>query len=181
METQILRIQSTDVILTDYEPGKGKIIISDDNYGYNFSYFWGAMGKGTLKEFLCDIDTGYFTGKLGPHGNGDINMKKTMKAVRRWWKEDSGIAWYQFQEEQKDLRYELRQMEQDVDSEGGFIHAMSSLKDNSLLRSSYKKSDFDFALDSLCSEPWYFIVNDEHRQNKWLSNFHQILKKEIAS
>jgi len=48
MET--IRIDTTDVILRDDAPGKGKIMISDDGWGYNFSYYWGAMGSG-IKEF----------------------------------------------------------------------------------------------------------------------------------
>ena len=46
------RINSTDIILQDFNKGEGKIIISNDSFGYNFSYYWGAMGKNTiLKAF----------------------------------------------------------------------------------------------------------------------------------
>ncbi len=38
MKTTTFRIGCTDVILQDYELSKGKLIISNDNYGYHFGY-----------------------------------------------------------------------------------------------------------------------------------------------
>lgn len=181
MNTQILRIQSTDVILTDYEPGKGKIIISDDNYGYNFSYYWGAMGSGDLRAFLCDISPSYFTGKLGTTESGGIDIKATMANVRRWWKEDSGIAYYQNMDEQKQLRIELNMIQNLCYDEQDFVSRMSRIDEAFYFRPAMFKSDFQEAIEALSCEPWHHIEKKEHKQNLWLNKFFTLLKKEIAS
>ena len=173
---KLLRIETTDVILNDYELGKGKIIISDDDYGYNFSYYWGAMGQSALSDFLQDIDTGYFVGKLGPHSGGEISMDKTMKVVRKWWKEESGIRWYEFKEEQKELREKFNIIQQETCDQQDFVYLMNELVNEFYFPYSNYKNDFQSALDGLTTEPWHFIVLDEHKQNTWLSKFHLKLK-----
>ena len=42
------RLDYTDVILQDYEDGKGKIIISNDDRDINLSYYWIVTGKQLL-------------------------------------------------------------------------------------------------------------------------------------
>lgn len=177
MKTEMLRIGSADVILQDYEPGKGKIIISDDNSGYNFSYYWGAMGS-PFKDFLKSINTGYFVHKLGPIDRGPICMRKTMKAVRKFLRDESGLPWYKFMDEQKELREKLSEIEKECGSADGFINSMYDLK-YLISYCTYKKTEFDYAVDMLMSEPWHFIEHGEHPQNKWLADFHKKLKASI--
>lgn len=187
MKTENLRIGSTDIILMDYSEGSGKIIISNDGYGYNFSYYWGAMGKDTtLAQFICHISTDYFVGKLGPYEKGDIDLSKTMRNVRGFWKKE-GIPWYKEMDLQKDLRREFKSIESMCDDDRHFVDMMSRLKDSfyfskhTVLSTGYViKDDFEDALDHLCSEPWDFIVNKDHKQNIWLAKFHLQLKEELA-
>lgn len=180
MITQTLRIGSTDVILYDYEKNQGKIIISDDNFGYNFSYYWGSMGS-DLKQFLLDINTSYFVGKLGPIERGHIDMKATMKNVRHWWKTESGIAWYQNMDEQKDLRLEFSIIEKCCNDEQDFVHRMSNISDAFYFPKTMFKSDFEDALEALSSEPWHHIECKEHKQNTWLKGFFTKLQNQLKT
>lgn len=182
MKTENLRIGSTDVILMDYEPGAGKIIISNDGYGYNFSYYWGAMGKDTtLAQFICHISTDYFVGKLGPTERGDVDMKATMKNVREWWKNESGIRWYQEMELQKELREAFNRIQNDCCDDRYFVELMQSLEQNFHFPYSKFKSDFEEAIIAMQCEPWNFLVYSDHKHNIWLSKFHAILKEELAN
>lgn len=175
METTQLRIGYTDVILQDYGLSKGKLIISDDNYGYHFGYYWGAMGEtNNLSKFLQKLNPGYFVGKLSPFTKGDIDVKKTMKAVRDWWKNESGIKWYQYLELQKELRTEFKNIEETCSSEENFVNKINDIDKNinTLLfdfKGEYK--DFKSAIKGLQSEPWWFIEHEEHPQNKFLRLF----------
>lgn len=179
METTQLRIDSTDVFLTNQGPGQGKLIISNDSYGYNFSYYWGSMGKGTdLKSFLLDISPGYFVGKLGPNDRGDIDIKATMKAIRKNWV-DYGYPWYEFMDKQRDLRRELRYIENHCHDDRGFVERINRLDEE--FKPLYNKScDFYKALSCIITEPWNFIVNKPHKQNVWLNEFHTKLVKALT-
>lgn len=186
MTTIQLRIGDTDVILNDFELGQGKLIISNDGYGYDFSYYWGAMGKETtLKDFICHISGDYFVGKLGPTEQGDIDLKATMKDVRAYWKKE-GIPWYKEMDLQKDLRYELNKIERECYDDRHFVEMMGRIKDaffftqTSLSNGYVLKCDFEESLDELCSEPWNFIINKPHKKNVWLEKFHEKLKKALA-
>jgi hypothetical protein len=73
-----IKINNTDIFLEDFGDNKGKITVSD-TYGYNYSMFWGAMG-GSLKDFLCSINSEYFADKLmGSQSNNEMDVKKTFK------------------------------------------------------------------------------------------------------
>lgn len=179
MNTTTLRIGKTDIILNDYEPNKGKIIISNSP-NLNFSYYWGAMG-GTLKEFLLDINESYFIMKLHPASHGDIDIDKTMAEVRKWWKEESGIAWWQEMELQKQLREEFNTIQSHCDSEQYFVELMSKISTSFYFPKKMFKSDFEEALDALSCEPWNFIIHREHQEHKWLRKLFYDLKKELAN
>lgn len=178
MITTTLRIGATDVILTDYEPNQGKIIISNSP-NLNFSYYWGSMG-GTLKEFLLDINESYFINKLHPASHGDIDINKTMSAVRKWWKEESGIAWYQEMDLQKQLRDEFNIIQNHCDSEQYFVELMYKIPKAFYFPKTMFKTDFEDALDALSYEPWNFIVHGEHREHKWLRDLFYAIRNEIA-
>lgn len=188
MNTTQFRIGYTDVILNDYEIGKGKLIISDDNYGYNFAYYWGAMGDGyTLSTFLQKLNEGYFVGKLGTSSKGEIDMKKTMKSVREWWRTESGIKWYEYMDAQKELREVFKEIQNWYCDDRSFVDKMQNLTkdiDSVLFDRKGEYKYFKEALEGLESEPWYFIVYKEHEQNEWLRLFLPKLKnklKELSS
>lgn len=180
METKQLRIGSTDVILTDYEIGQGKIIISDDNYGYNFSYYWGSMGS-DLNIFLKEINSSYFVNKLGPIERGGIDLKATMKNVRHYWKTECGISWYNYMDEQKTLRQELKIVETHSYDEQDFVRRMQSIDSAFYFRPSMFKSDFQEAVEQISCEPWHHIVCKEHPQNTWLEKFFVKLKQTLTA
>ena len=50
------------VILEDYEPGRGKIII--ECFGKSWSSYWGAMSGRTISQFFCDCDNDYIAKNL---------------------------------------------------------------------------------------------------------------------
>lgn len=187
---QNLNIDGTDVILQDYEFGKGKIIISDNQYDYNFSYHWGAMSD-TLKDFLLRINEDYFVKNLTTVTRGRFDSKTTMKNVRHWWKKESGIAWYEYKEEQKTLRQELRFIENICSDDQYFVERMGRIKDSFYFPTprNYNftehkfdiclKSDFELAIEALASEPWHHIVYKEPYENIWLSKFFPKLQKEL--
>lgn len=165
-----INIQGVDVVLIDYSLGCGKLIISHNDRNYNFSYQWGSMGS-DLKTFLLNINSSYFVGKLGTIENGSIDIKKTMANVRQWWKHESGIAWYQNMDEQKDLRRALNFIENSCYDESDFINRMSTIDNEFYFKPSMFKSDFQDAIEALSCEPWHHIVNKEHPANIWLEKF----------
>lgn len=180
MKTTQLRIDSTDVILNDFDLGQGKLIISNDGYGYNFAYYWGAMGNAsTLKDFLLHINSDYFVEKLGPIEHGTIDMVATMKGVREWWKNESGISWYQEMDLQKDIRREFNFIQNTCYDDRHFVELMGKIKDSFYFPNTVYKTDFEEALDSLCSEPWNFIINAPHKQNVWLEKFFNKLQSKL--
>ena len=178
-----LRIETTDVILQDYEPGRGKIIISDDNYGYNFSYFWGAMGEGSnLREFLCRINSSYFVNKLSSRTNGEFDSKRTFANVRKYIREEMSyeLPWYKAMEFQKEMRRELRNWEKDCGSEHEFVNHWDNFMKYTLdyytIEDRYDREQIESALTGIC-EPWHFIAHCPPRENIWLENFHKKLQK----
>jgi len=59
--------------------GGGSIDVQSD-YG-NFAYSWSHIGNCTLREFLCDLDFGYFMGKARP-GYMRFDAQKTVRGLR---------------------------------------------------------------------------------------------------
>lgn len=176
------KIDSADIILNDLGGGQGKIIIADTSWGYNFSYFWGAMGM-DLIDFLIKINAGYFTGKLGPTAQGDINVRKTMASVRKGLKEYfySEYPWYVEKEFQSELRYQLKEMEDEgFESVDHFISSINRFSDDLnyyLINDRHDRERIKKLIKDSLNEPWYFIVHDEHRQNIYLTKLHKKLVK----
>lgn len=181
------RIDYTDVILQDYEEGKGKIILSNDDRDINLSYYWGSMGKGyDLSKFILKTNDSYLIGKLGVrYDDGPINMKRTMANVRRHIKEETDWRWYMSPVDDRDLRQELNQIQSESYDVNSFITVMSGLDLHKYYSGSdiYSdgKSAFTDMIDSISSEPWYFIVRDEHPTNYWLSKFLQKLRSHLKT
>lgn len=175
-KTTSFRISRTDVILYDYEPGKGKIIISNDDFDFNLSYYWGSMGEGyDLSKFLQKVSIGYFISKLGKRNeSGEIDLKSTMTAVRKFIKEDTSWKWYYSIESDKELRRELNEIQKYSYDDNDFVRRMSDI-DISYQGDRMYKHDFEMAIKSITCEPWHFIVRYKPPVNQWLSKFHPIL------
>lgn len=183
-----IRICYTDIILQDFGDGKGKVIISDDDYGYDFSYYWGAMGKDTsLKQFLQEINTDYFVNKLSHHIKGPINVRATFVALRKHIQEcfRYELPWYEHMEFQKDFREKLKIFQKEVRSDIEFITGIQNfhnyleyyLIDDFAERSRIEKLFKD--IFSNC-EPWYFVEYDIHREDLFLTKLHPKLKKALS-
>lgn len=177
------RIAGTDVILQDYEDGKGKIILSNDDRDYNLSYFWGSMGQGyDLAKFILKTNDGYLINKLGQRSSdGPINIKKTMANVRKYIKSETWWRFYMNLEADKELREALNRVQQFAGCQNEFVHMMQDLEVDFPKQGHYHKheSDFKEMIQSISSEPWYFIVNDEPHVNVWLSKFLPQLRKHL--
>src|SRR5690606_32327286 len=120
------RIASTDVVMQDYGDSRGKIIISNDDFGYNLSYYWGSMGNGTdLTKFLLRAADDYLIGKLGQtHDQGDIDIKRTMASVRKFVKEETDWRWYYSPEMDKELRDTLNEIKEYSCDDRDFVDKM---------------------------------------------------------
>lgn len=65
-ETYVLadieRLDPVTVYVTNYAPGKGKLVI--ECFGQAWASYWGAMGERTLQEFVLSSDNDYLLSKL---------------------------------------------------------------------------------------------------------------------
>ena len=82
------KLDPVSVILEDFEPGKGKIII--ECYGKSWSAYWGSMGGKSIATFFCRCDEHYIANKLsGIRGDIpdyealEITAKKEVCRLRR--------------------------------------------------------------------------------------------------
>jgi len=62
--TDLDALDPVTVIVENYEPGKGKIII--ECYGQSWSNYWGAMSGMTIQKFFRSANAGYLAEKLAP-------------------------------------------------------------------------------------------------------------------
>lgn len=183
-----IRIDYTDIILQDFGDGKGKIIISDDDYGYNFSYYWGAMGKDTsLKQFLQEINTDYFVGKLSSHTKGPLNVRKTFVALRKYIQESFKyeLPWYEHVKFQKDFRERLKYFQKSIGHETEFIIGIEDFHnqlDYYLIEDRAERERIETLFKSIFynCEPWDFVENDPHPEELFLSRLHPKLKKALS-
>jgi len=180
----VFKINNADVILDDQGDGKGKIIIADLNYGYNFSYYWGAMGN-SLNDFLIRINSDYFADKLGPYTAGSINTRKTLTLIRKSLKEYfySEFPWYVEKDFQQHLRDELKAIEKEgFISDDHFMLIMGRFGDDLnyyLINNEYDRKRAKEAIKCALNEPWYFINHDEHKEITYLKRFHSKLVKKL--
>ena len=178
------RLLRTDVILQDYEDGKGKLILSNDDRDYNLSYYWGSMGQGyDLSKFILKANDGYLINKLGQRsGDGPINMKKTMTNVRKYIKDDTEWRFYYSPEADKELRNALNDIQRYAHDSRDFVDRMIDIdpyysgNDDTYYRG---KEIFESMVENIRCEPWHFIVNDEPDVNIWLSKFLPELRKHL--
>lgn len=75
------KLDPVTVILEDFEPGKGKIII--ECYRKSWSSYWGAMSGRTISQFFSDCGADYLIGNLAPYLNSTrFCGKATAKQVQ---------------------------------------------------------------------------------------------------
>lgn len=182
---ELFRIDETDVILQDFEFGRGKIIIS--NSQHNVSYFWGAMGS-TLTDFLTTINLDYFIGCLSDAMMSDpVCMKNTIRNVRQAIRDEIPLPWYKHLEFQKDMREILnRYVDNDYyTDEMAFINSFGKFHKKlnyHLIKDKYDRKDIEDMMEGLCDEPWHYIETTDNNQKIWLKRFYpkliNYLKKE---
>jgi hypothetical protein len=184
----LIQIDDTDIILQDFEAGHGKIIISDNDWGYNFSHYWGAMGENTnIAQFLCRINSSYFIDKLSNRQHGDFSPKKTFKNIRKYIREECSceLPWYKHLEFQKDLREKLNDWEKECGCEHEFVNSWTYFFKYTLnyylIEDRYDQKEIESMFNNI-TEEWNFIVYDEPRENIWLNKLfpklQSYLKKE---
>lgn len=180
-----IRIDYTDIILQELGDGKGKIIISNDDYGYNFSYYWGAMGKDTtIKQFIQQINSDYFVGKLSSGKKGPMDVRKTFVNLRASIKEDFQyeLKWYEHMEFQKDFREKLREFQQEVSCDHEFMQRINCFTDELdfyLIDDRGERERIEKLFKDIFSqsEPWNFIEYETPREEIFLKKLHAKLKK----
>jgi hypothetical protein len=178
-----IRIREYDVILENLGEGQGKVIIASPYL--NTSYYWGSMG-GTLEEFICSIDLYYWSKNLLPrHVEEPLNVRKTFAAFRKQLKEnlcDSlySYGWWLEREFQSDMWGKVREMQESVDDVGDFIEAAFGLPkrmDYHLIADKYDAERFEEAIQNACSEPWYYAVRGQSREQGILTMLYTELRK----
>jgi len=183
----IIKVEDTDIILQNLELNSGKIIISRNDWNWNFSYQWNSM-SGTIEDFLIRIGSDYFVDKLGVHRESPINNKKTVKNIRKLLRDEfyPSYPWYSYKELHKTIADTLRDFEKEsFNSVEGWMMRLDSLVSNFCIYScddlNYQESrKVEEDLKSLLNcEPWHLIHYDEHPKNIWLSKFHKKLVKEL--
>ena len=180
-----IRIGRTDIMLDD---DKGKIIISDSEFGYDFSCHWGAMGKdATLPNFIQSINSQYFVKSLSHKFKGAMNVKKTFVNLRTYIQENfqHELKWYEHLEFQKDFRSKLRQLQKEISSDTEFIQKIATFHaklDFGLIKDRQASNEMEDLFTSIFkqSEPWRLIYYEIHPEDIFLSKLHAKLKKTLS-
>lgn len=188
MENNIkkIKIQNTDIFLEDFGDGKGKITISD-TYGHNYSTYWGSM-KDSLEEFICSTNSEYFANRLmGSESNYEMDVPATFANIRKYIREEIGLAWYQHLEFQKDMREKLSDFQrqcEDIPSAQYFVDNFDRSFVNDLyfysIDDRWKREDLESEFKAI-DEVWNFIAEKKNRKYLWLEQLHAELKKHIRT
>ena len=176
-----IELGATDIFLDNYEIGQGKITISDTNYDYNYSKYWGSMGEKTLEEFITSINSDYFASKLMSGRNyQEINIKGTFTNIRKFIKEELGLPYFKHMEFQKDMRLVLKQFESEVIDDRSFVDWWKSSfidrLDFYLIDDRFERTYIENSFNGIC-EHWNFIAMKPNREYNWLVKLHKDLKK----
>ena len=179
-----IKIDNTDVFLEELGNSKGKITISD-TYNHNYSYFWGAMG-GTLVDFICSINSGYFADKLmGHHSNYKMDVKKTFSTLRKFIATDLDLPFYKQMKFQKDLREKLKEFQNECEENESKDYFVTFFFSNFINRLSFYEIDDRYERESIekdftgISEQWNFIEETVNDECLWLQRFHKKLKAKL--
>jgi len=183
-----IRIGQTDIMFEDIDVGKGKIIISDNEFGYDFSCHWGSMGEAaTLVDFIKSINSHYFVKSLSHKFKGPMNVKKTFVNLRAHIQEgfEHELEWYEHLEFQKDFRRKLKQLQKEVGDDVEFIQKVSAFHtklDFSLIKDRQESNAMEDLFASIFkqSEPWRLVHYETHPEDVFLSKLHSKLKKSLS-
>jgi|TARA_R110000851_G_scaffold56073_3_gene131186 hypothetical protein len=176
-----LSVKTADIIFENYELGKGKIIISDLEFG-SWSFYWGSMGS-SIEEFIQRINPDYFAGKLCD--TEDVFCSKaTAKAVRKYIKEELAydLPWYKFASAQKEMREMIKEIERSYSQEDA-LHIMTTMHKNLMCYDLDRHDEKEFLgiIEGIFScEPWHFLQNKRSREYNYLHNLHKLLKVSLA-
>lgn len=179
-ELKKISIGSTDIFLEDYEPGQGKITISDTEHGA-FTHYWGAMGS-NISEFVQSINTDYFVRKLSSDDRV-FSAKKSVQAIRRYIRNDMkyDLPWYRWPDAQKELREFIEELEQ-CHSEENFVDECYKIPKRiiALNLDKYETEEFEgIVKDIFTNEPWNFIEKEPSQQAIWLTKLLPKLQKQL--
>lgn len=177
-EVKKIQIGYTDIFLENFELGQGKITISNFDRDYNFSYYWGAMGKQSLEQFIAGTNSSYFVGKLlHPSHEDDFCARKTFKKLRAFIKEEL-LPWYKHLEFQKSMREELKDFQKSVYDARDFVDKFSGIFENFdfyLIKDKYERKEVEQLFCSI-EEPWDFLETKPSSQRLFLEELHRDLK-----
>lgn len=171
------KIETADIILENYETGKGKIIISDLNHG-SFSFYWGAMGE-SIEAFLKGINSSYFADKLC-NNRYEFSAKQTAKEIRKYIREEMkyDLPWYKFQSAQKELREKIKEIERS-ENQYEALSLIQALPDNLMCLELSHKEEREFnriVRDMVSTEPWNFLQNDYSQEYRYLEELHKRIR-----
>lgn len=183
-----IKIGYTDIIFQEMGNGRGKIIISDNEYGYNSSYYWGSMGKDTtLKQFISSMGTDYFVKNLSSRQKGPMNLNKTFANLRAYLKESFlyELPWYEHLEFQKDFRKRLKECQKTISDNRDFIDSILSFYeklDYYLIKDIKERRKVENIFKDVFSnsEPWYFVEHKTHPEEIFFTKLHQKLKSKLS-
>lgn len=175
----ILKIDSTEIILQNYEKGQGKIIISDLYHG-SYSFYWGSMGDSTIEIFLKRINSDYFAGKLCNEKN-IFSGKNTARNIRKWIREEMSIdlPWYRFMSAQKELREKIKELDY-CDNQYQAMYLIENLHDSlDCFDLDYiEEKEFRKIIeDNFTQEVWNLFGTETSSEYKFLKKLHKKLVK----
>jgi len=179
-----ITIDETEIFLDELGNNRGKITVSNI-YGHNYSYFWGAMG-GTLKNFILNIDSGYFASKLmGSESIYKMSVKKTFAEIRRFIREEIGLQFYHVPAFQKHMREVLNEFQRSMEEQENkdlFVAYFDSwfinFLDFSLIEDRFERDRIEKEFKGIC-EVWNFIQDEPNERYKWLCKLHKQLQAAI--
>lgn len=79
--SELDRLDPIEVILEDFGPGRGSIIISC--FSESWKAGWNAMGDETIGEFICSSDEFYLAGKLSNLSSTKPDVDATKDHAKR--------------------------------------------------------------------------------------------------
>lgn len=180
-----IRIDNTDIFLEDFEPGKGKITVSD-TYGHNYSYYWGAMGS-SLAEFVCGINEEYFARNLlGARSIYVMDCRRTFANLRKHIAKEMGLPWYSHMRFQEELREKLNSFQRECEEHPNndyfvamFFPSFVESLDFFWIETEWERKQIEKDFKGI-EEWWYFIIEKPSPEYVWLTKLHKKLKKHLS-
>ena len=167
--------------LKDYGNNSSGKLTVEIAYGSTFSAYWGSMGS-SLEGFICRCDVSYLKGCLRA-GGLKFSPKKTLKNIRAKIREE--IPYYRFREAQKQLREDLKKLE-NYDDRAVFHSELSHLVEriseqfNDSSEDSFDKKEAIETLDNIDNYFWNYsdieATGESIYMTKILKNLQTVLK-----